>query len=147
GPNRERGLYKTTDGGRTWQLAKFINEDTGFIDVVLDPSDPNILYAAAWQVRRDAFAGGNPAVQTGPGSGLYKTMDGGKTWERLTTNLPTRPLGRCGLCVSRQDPTVVYAVIQTDRTSATTLGQFPNLKEIPLEQVGPLGKKGKRIKV
>src|SRR5262249_54948685 len=61
GPNRERGLYKTTDGGRSWQQVKFINEDTGFIDVALDPGEPDTLYAAAYQVRSDAFSGGNPA--------------------------------------------------------------------------------------
>jgi photosystem II stability/assembly factor-like uncharacterized protein len=139
-PNRERGLYKTTDGGKTWQLSKFLGDDTGFIDVAMDPSEPDTLYAAAWQVRRDAFAGGNPAVQTGPGSGLYRTTDGGKTWDRMTAGLPMRPLGRCGFSIYRKDPRVVYAVVQTDRTVVTVQGQPPNLKEVPAGQ----GKKGKR---
>ncbi len=123
GPNRERGLFKTTDAGRTWRRVKFINEDTGFIDLVMDPKDPNILYAAAYQVRRGPFAGGNPAVQTGPGSGLFKSTDGGESWFRLKRGLPTRPLGRCGLAVSRKDPRIVYAVVQTDQTSTTVQGQ------------------------
>jgi photosystem II stability/assembly factor-like uncharacterized protein len=130
GPNRERGLYKTTDGGRTWQVIKFIDEDTGFIDIALSPAEPDTLLAAAWQVRRDGFAGGNPAVQTGPGSGLFRSPDGGRTWERLTQGLPARPLGRCGVCFSRSHPNIVYAVVQTDLTSATTLGQPPNLKTL-----------------
>jgi photosystem II stability/assembly factor-like uncharacterized protein len=130
GPNKERGLYKTSDGGKTWRLVKFLDADTGFIDVAMDPSDPDTLYAAAYCVRRDAFAGGNPVTQTGPAAGLYKTADGGKTWERLTRGLPNRPLGRCGVAVSRKDPRIVYAVVQTDRSSVTVLGQGPNLRQL-----------------
>jgi photosystem II stability/assembly factor-like uncharacterized protein len=141
GPSKERGLYKTDDGGRTWQLSKYINEDTGFIDVAMDPAEPGTLYVAAYQVRRDAFAGGNPAVQTGPGAGLFRTDDGGKTWERMTVGLPRRPLGRCGLSVYLKDPRVVYAVVQTDLTAVTVQGQVPNLKYI----VG-VAKGGKPIK-
>src|SRR5205085_12252696 len=70
GPNKERGLYKSSDGGKSWELSKFIDENTGFIDVAMDPADPNTLYAAAYPVRRDGFSGGNPRVQTGPGGGL-----------------------------------------------------------------------------
>jgi photosystem II stability/assembly factor-like uncharacterized protein len=136
GPSKERGLYKTTDGGRTWQLSKLINEDTGFIDVAMDPDEPDTLYAAAYQVRRDGFAGGNPLVQTGTGAGLFRTGDGGKTWEKMTAGLPSRPLGRCGLCIYRNDPRVVYAVVQTDRTSVTVQGQGPNLKEVVAEENG-----------
>lgn len=123
GPNKERGLYKTNDGGLSWELSKFIDENTGFIDVAMDPSDPNILYAAAYQVRRDPYSGGNPGVGFGPGSGLFKTMDAGKSWTKMTAGLPNRPLGRCGLDVYRKDPRVVYAVIQTDKTSITVAGQ------------------------
>ena len=65
GPNNERGLYKTTDGGKTWEKSKFIDADTGFVDVQMDPDDPDTLYAAAWQVRRDAFSGGSPRTQIG----------------------------------------------------------------------------------
>jgi photosystem II stability/assembly factor-like uncharacterized protein len=116
GPNGERGVYKTTDGGTTWQQVKYLDEQTGFIDLVMDPADPETLYAAAYRVRRDAFSGGNPAEQFAPHAGLYKTTDGGKTWARLTRGLPDRPIGRCGLAVSRRDPRTLYAVVQTDST-------------------------------
>ncbi len=79
GPNKERGLYKTTDGGKTWKKVLFINDETGFIDLAMDPGDPDTLYAAAFAVRRDAFAGGNPARQFSADAGLFKTSDGGAT--------------------------------------------------------------------
>jgi photosystem II stability/assembly factor-like uncharacterized protein len=125
GPNQERGLFKTVDGGQTWQQVLFVNSDTGCVDVALDSRDPDTVYVATWQVRRDAFAGGNPAVMTGPGSGLHRSDDGGKTWTRLTQGLPDRPLGRCGLAVFRKDPRILYAVVQTDKTVSTTVGQPP----------------------
>ena len=118
GPNFERGLYKTTDGGKTWKLSKFIDEDTGFVDVQMDPSDPDTLYAAAWQQRRDAFSGGNPKTQWGDKGGLFKTSDAGKTWEKMGGGLPDRAYGRCGLSVYRKDPNVIYAVVQTDKTDS-----------------------------
>ncbi len=94
GPNKERGIYKTIDGGKTWNNIKFINEDTGFTDIVIDPNDNKTLYAASYQRRRTSwgFNGG------GPGSGLWKTTDAGKTWNKLEGNgLPEGLLGRIGL--------------------------------------------------
>ena len=121
--NDERGLFKTMNGGDTWECVHRLDANTGFVDLVMDPVDPEVLYAAAYQVRRDAFSGGNPATQTGPRAGLYKTSDGGKTWTKLANGLPDRPLGRCGLAVSRKNTNIVYAVVQTDKTSATVQGQ------------------------
>jgi len=108
GPNKERGLFRTTDGGKTWVNTKFINEDTGFVDVAMDLENPHILYAAAYQRRRTAygFNGG------GPGSGLYKTIDGGDTWVRLTNGLPEGNIGRIGIDVYRRNPNIVYAIIE-----------------------------------
>lgn len=108
GPNKERGLFRTTDGGKTWVNTKFINEDTGFVDVAIDPESPNILYAAAYQRRRTAygFSGG------GPGSGLYRTTDGGDTWERLANGLPDGTTGRIGIDICRRNPNIVYAIVE-----------------------------------
>ncbi|MCC6418615.1 MAG: hypothetical protein IT429_10305 [Gemmataceae bacterium] len=129
GSNKERGLYRTTDGGKAWELSKYIDDETGFIDVAMDPTEPATLYAAAYRVRRNGFSGGNPAVQTGAGAGLYRTTDGGKNWERMTQGLPARPYGRCGLAIYRKDPRIIYAVVQTDLTTVTVQGQGPNLKQ------------------
>jgi photosystem II stability/assembly factor-like uncharacterized protein len=118
GSNAERGLYKTTDGGRTWQSILRIDADTGVVDVAMDPSDPNTLYAAAYQRRRTAygFHGG------GPGSGLYKSTDAGATWRRLTGNgLPAGEYGRIGIAIYRKDPRIVYvSVEQGNKYNAST---------------------------
>jgi photosystem II stability/assembly factor-like uncharacterized protein len=135
GPNKARGLYKTTDGGKTWE-SKFIDENTGFVDVQMDPSDPDTLYAAAWQVRRDGFSGGSPRTQVGPGGGLFKTTDAGKTWEKMGGGLPEKVgYGRCGLSVYRKNPKVVFAIVHTSETT----GQLSNAGQ-PATIVGKDGK-------
>ena len=109
GPNPERGIYKTTDGGKSWTLVKFIDENTGFTDLAMDPSNAGVLYAASYQRRRSGccYNGG------GPGSGLWKTSDAGKTWTRLSGGgLPTGTYGRTALDVSAANPRVVYAQIE-----------------------------------
>ena len=83
--------------GTTTQHVLALDDNTGCIDLAIDPAEPDILYAAMYQVRRDAFSGGNPETQTGPKSGLYKTTDGGKSWQKMAGGLPNRPIGRCGL--------------------------------------------------
>jgi photosystem II stability/assembly factor-like uncharacterized protein len=107
----ERGVYKTSDGGRTWTPVLAIDADTGAVDLVMDPSDARVLYAATYQRRRATwgFNGG------GPGSGIHKTTDRGLTWTRLTNGLPEGPLGRIGLDVYRKNPRVVYARIEHPR--------------------------------
>lgn len=108
GANPERGVYKTTDGGRTWTNVLFVNNDTGCIDVAQDPSNNKILYAAMYQRRRRGwgFIGG------GPGSGLYKTTDAGKTWTQLKKGLPGGDTGRIGIDIYRKDPNIVYAILE-----------------------------------
>jgi photosystem II stability/assembly factor-like uncharacterized protein len=109
GPNQERGLFKTTDGGQTWTNTNFINEYTGFTDVVMDPRDSQVLFAASYQRMRTpwGFNGG------GPGSGIWKTTDGGASWTRLEGNgLPTGEFGRIGLSIHLADPDIVYAQIE-----------------------------------
>lgn len=111
GPNRERGVYKTTDGGKTWSQSLFVNEDTGITDIAMDPQSPGTLYAAAYQRRRTpwGFNGG------GPGSGIYKTIDGGASWTKLTKDLPDGVTGRIGIDIYRGDPSIVYAIIENTK--------------------------------
>jgi photosystem II stability/assembly factor-like uncharacterized protein len=108
GPNEERGIYKTVDGGQTWTKVLFVDENTGFADLAIDPSDSLILYAAAYEHRRTPFH----FSSGGKGSGLFKTTDGGQTWTKLEKDLPEGVLGRIGLSVSRSSPNVVYALIE-----------------------------------
>lgn len=107
----QRGLYMTTDGGESWEKTLGGGEWTGVTDVVIDPRDPDVLYAATWQHHRTvaAYMGG------GPESGVHRSLDGGRTWTKLTTGLPTGNLGKIGLAVSPQDPDVVYAAIELNR--------------------------------
>ncbi len=119
GPNKDRGLYKTIDGGKTWINTKFIDEDTGFTDVVMDQSKPDTLYAASYQRRRTAhgFNGG------GPGSGLWKTTDGGKTWQKTAgSGFPEGLIGRIGIDLCRSRPNVVYAQIEVGPSGGTGAG-------------------------
>ena len=108
GPNSERGVFKTTDGGQTWKQAFYVDDNTGATDIVMDPQNPETLFAAMYQRQRKAwgFNGG------GPGSGIYRTRDGGVTWTRLGNGLPKGDLGRIGLDLYRADSRVVYAVIE-----------------------------------
>ncbi|HEX7118876.1 MAG TPA: hypothetical protein VF212_08820 [Longimicrobiales bacterium] len=119
GPNPERGVYKTTDGGATWEKVLFVDDTTGFVDLKMDPRDPDVLYAAAWHRVR---WGGGRMEGAGAGSGIWKTTDGGRTWTELTdpaldNGLPTEAMGRIGLGISPADPDVVYAVIQVAKSA------------------------------
>jgi photosystem II stability/assembly factor-like uncharacterized protein len=108
GPNPERGVYKTSDGGATWELVLFIDENTGAIDLAMDPGDPETLFAAMYQRQRTGFGfnGG------GPGSGLYRTTDGGKNWRELTNGLPEGDKGRIGIDIYRRDGNIVFAIVE-----------------------------------
>lgn len=116
GPNPERGLYRTQDGGESWKRVLFVDERTGCIDVRLDPTRSEVVYAATYQRQRDEFDGGDPATRTGPGSGVWRSTDGGNAFERLHAGLPTTPMGRIGLDVYGKDPRILYAIIETERT-------------------------------
>jgi photosystem II stability/assembly factor-like uncharacterized protein len=109
GQNQERGIFRTTDGGKTWTKVLSKDQDTGGSDVVFDPNNSNIVFATLWQARRQPwfFSSG------GPGSGLYRSEDGGATWKRLEGNgLPEGILGRIGVSVSGADPNRIYAMIE-----------------------------------
>ncbi|HJW34745.1 MAG TPA: hypothetical protein VJ505_15465 [Holophagaceae bacterium] len=104
----ERGLYKTTDGGKTWKAVLTVSEHTGVSDVVMDPRNSEVLYAAAYQRRRHVWT----LIDGGPESAIHKSTDGGLTWKKLAGGLPKEEMGRIGLAISPQDPDVVYATIE-----------------------------------
>ena len=109
--NPERGVYKTTDGGKTWQKTLFVNNDAGAVDLIIDPTNPNTLYAAIWERERKAwnFKG------SGEASGVYKSTDGGENWELMTTGKNGFPhdagVGRIGLAISHQDPNKIFVLL------------------------------------
>jgi photosystem II stability/assembly factor-like uncharacterized protein len=109
-PNDERGVFKSTDGGKTWQKSLFVNGDTGAVDLVMDPKNPNTLYTAMWQAYRNAWS----LSSGGPGSGLYKTTDGGAHWTNIShaRGFPQGILGKIGVTVEASDSRVVYAIVQ-----------------------------------
>lgn len=106
--NEERGVFKTSDGGETWEKVLYVDQDTGCSDIDIDPQDPRILYAAMWQFRRypDFFESG------GPGSALHKSTDGGENWKKLENGLPTGELGRIAVAVAPSRPSTVYATVE-----------------------------------
>jgi len=108
GPGGDRGLYKSVDGGKNWKAVLTISENTGVVDVAIDPSNPDIIYAAAYQRRRHVFT----LIDGGPESAIYKSTDAGATWNKLKNGLPSVDMGRIGLAVSPADPNVVYATIE-----------------------------------
>lgn len=108
GPGGDRGLYKTTDGGKNWKAVLTISENTGVVDVQLDPSNPDIVYAAAYQRRRHVFT----LIDGGPESAIYRSTDAGATFNKVTSGLPSVDLGRIGLAVSPADPNVVYDTVE-----------------------------------
>lgn len=104
----ERGVYKSIDGGKTWERTLFISDETGIAQIAIDPSNPDILYASAHQRRRHEYT----YIGGGPESGLWKSTDGGKTWREINTGLPKTDMGRIGLAVSPSDPDYVYAIVE-----------------------------------
>src|SRR5262245_37206296 len=107
-PGGERGLYKRIDGGKTWTQALKIGENTGVSDVVLDPRNPDVVVASAYQRRRNFFT----MIDGGPESAIHRSTDGGKTWKKITTGLPDEQLGRIGLAISPVNPDVLYANVE-----------------------------------
>jgi len=121
GPQPQRGIYRTTDGGATWERVLFVNDSTGASDLVMDPNNPRILFAGFWQVEVRTWG----RTSGGAGSGLWKSTDGGATWKRLTgSGLPTRQVGKIGLAMTRANSSRVYALIETgDGVPAVNIAQ------------------------
>jgi photosystem II stability/assembly factor-like uncharacterized protein len=109
-PNPQRGVFKTTNGGKTWRKVLFVDENTGGVDLVMDSRNSKVLYAAMWQAQRVPWK----LTSGGPGSGLYKTTDGGAHWNKISTNpgFAAGPLGKIGVSVAARDPRIVYAIVQ-----------------------------------
>lgn len=107
-PGGDRGLYKSLDAGKTWKAVLTISENTGVVDVQMDPRNPDVLYAAAYQRRRHVWT----LIDGGPESAIYKSTDAGATWKKITNGLPKEDLGRIGLAVSPANPDVVYAIVE-----------------------------------
>ncbi|HEY7428228.1 MAG TPA: PDZ domain-containing protein, partial [Gemmataceae bacterium] len=133
GPNEERGLFKTINGGKKWDKILDVDDKTGVIDVQMHPTDPETLLVATWERQRDGFDShrGEPPLQDGydaydpikkwgPGGAIHKTTDGGKTFHKVTKGLPTCPLGRIGLDYSRKNPSVVYAIVDCEKIGMGT---------------------------
>ncbi len=112
GPNPERGVFRSRDGGRSWERILFRSDSAGAIDIALDPSNPRILYAAVWQAVRHPWE----LISGGPGSGLFKSTDGGDSWTEITRNagLPRGTLGKIGVAVSHLNPDRVWAIVEAD---------------------------------
>ena len=111
GPQEERGVYRTTDGGATWDRVLFVDEDTGCSDLAIDPTNPRVLYATTWQIFINTWG----LNSGGPGSGVYKSIDGGTTWNRLSGGLPggvDHPIGKTAVAVAASDPNRVYVLVE-----------------------------------
>jgi photosystem II stability/assembly factor-like uncharacterized protein len=111
GPQQERGVYRTSDGGKTWERVLFVDENTGCSDIAIDPDNPRILFAGMWQLDIKTWG----RVSGGPGSGLYRSEDGGATWKQLTGHgLPEPPMGKIGITIAPDNPNRIYALIESD---------------------------------
>ncbi len=110
--SKHRGLYKSVNGGKSFEKIHYIDEKTGCADVMVDPNNPDVVYASTWQFRRLPYSfnsGGN-------GSGIYKSMDGGKTWKALNNGLPTKPFGRTALALAPSEPNKIIAIVEAQKT-------------------------------
>lgn len=123
--SEDRGVYKSTDGGTTWEKILYIDPGTGAADVIMDPENPNILYASMWQFRRSGWG----FESGGPNSALYKTTDGGKNWNKIHKGFPPGKLGRIAVAVAPSDNSIIYAVLETEDKTKNGLWKSTNAGE------------------
>ncbi len=110
-PNKTRGVYMTTDGGKTWNKVLYVNDMTGASDIAMDPQNPNVMFAGMWTVQRKPWT----LINGGKDGGIWRSLDGGKTWKKLTDGLPTGPTNRVALAIAPSDPNQVYALMATKK--------------------------------
>ncbi|MCH2489010.1 MAG: hypothetical protein MK211_02560 [Flavobacteriales bacterium] len=120
--SEDRGVYKTTDGGKTWNKVLYVGPSTGAADVIMDPEDPSILYASMWEFRRTGWG----FTSGGPNSALYKSTDSGATWNKIHTNFPAGDLGRIAIAVAPSDASILYAVLETEEPAKNGLWKSTN---------------------
>jgi photosystem II stability/assembly factor-like uncharacterized protein len=113
GDSEERGVYKTTDGGKTWSKLLYVSPSTGCSDMAMDPENPSVVYASMWDFRRKAYT----FRSGGPGSGLYKSIDGGATWNKIQKGLPSDTLGRIAIAISPVKPHYLYALVESKKSA------------------------------
>jgi photosystem II stability/assembly factor-like uncharacterized protein len=116
GDNPDRGVFRTTDGGKTWRKVLYLDEKTGCIDVRIDHKDPNIVHACMYERRRDQFDSNDPAVRFGSKSGYFRSADGGDTWQRVSDGLPTCQWGRSAMTMHAGDSKILYMQVETERS-------------------------------
>ena len=134
--NPERGLYKTEDGGKTWKLIKFISDKAGFVDVVMDPTNPNVLFAASWERVRGPYF----LTSGGPGSALWKTTDGGSTWTEVKGGgFPATTKGRIGLSIAPSNHNVIYALVEAEPPAGSPAKDLPGTPGNNCRNVGKGG--------
>ena len=145
-PNKERGVYKTTDGGKTWKQTLYINDTTGAVDLDINPSDPNELYAAMWSKTRSAWK----FVESGQTSGIYKSTDGGETWKLISgqgSGFVADKIGRIGIAVYPKSPNILYAIVDNNNLKpdtakkADTIYRREDFKNLTKEQFQQLDSK------
>jgi photosystem II stability/assembly factor-like uncharacterized protein len=122
GPQKERGVFRTQDGGKTWEHVLFLDENTGVFEIAMNPDNPRILYAGTWPLVIHTYG----RESGGPMGGIWRSRDGGDTWERLTNGLPRPPVGKVGLAIAPSNPDVVYALMETGNPNRGVLWRTDN---------------------